>query len=112
MVYRVEELCKTPNNWNGTCIALQQCRPLYSLLTERNLSEELRDFLKQSKCGFKDDKPLVCCPNTLTPDDLPSSENNMCGVQVTDKIVGGEQTSITEFPWYVYDIIDEIIEIN
>lgn len=84
----VEEPCKTPNDWNGTCIALHKCRPLMSLLSETPISNERRDFLRRSQCGTDAGKPLVCCPTTFTVDDIENADKQ-CGVQVSDKIVGG-----------------------
>lgn len=98
-----ENACKTPDNWDGRCIVLQQCRPLYSLL-QGTLTNDQRTFLRSSQCGREGSKPLVCCPNTFTEEDLPS--NKHCGVQVSDKIVGGEDTSINELPWYVMPSIN------
>lgn len=68
------------------------------LLTEAPLSTEHRDFLRKSQCGRNGSNPLVCCPNTFTVDDL-ISDGEECGVQAADKIVGGVETSITDFPW-------------
>lgn len=63
-----------------------------------NLSTEQRTFLRKSQCGREGNNPLVCCPNTFKIEDLPP--NKFCGVQVSDKIVGGSETAINEFPWY------------
>lgn len=98
----IENSCKTPDNWDGKCIVLQQCRPLYNLLLQGSMiTMEQRTFLRNSQCGRQGSNPLVCCPNTFTIDDLPS--NKLCGVQVSDKIVGGDETSINDFPWYAFN---------
>lgn len=75
------------------------------------LTTEQRDFLRRSQCGREGTNPLVCCPNTFTLDDLPS--NKHCGIQAEDKITGGTATSISEFPWYVFNLsIKQIHSIN
>lgn len=41
----------------------------------------------------------MCCPiNRFTVNDLPP--RGKCGTQAKDRIVGGEETSISDFPWY------------
>lgn len=91
--------CETPDKWNGTCIALRECRPLYRLL-RKNLPANLRTFLRNSQCGGGDSTNIrVCCPNTFTINDLPPK----CGLEAADKIVGGEETSLGEFPWYEFN---------
>lgn len=94
---RTESPCKTPDNLNGDCIALQQCRPLYKLV-RINITTEQRTLLRSSQCGRNGDTILVCCPNTFTVNDLPSTQ--YCGKQVGNKLAGGPETSIYEFPWY------------
>lgn len=59
-----------------------------SLLSETPISNERRDFLRRSQCGTDAGKPLVCCPTTFTVDDIENADKQ-CGVQVSDKIVGG-----------------------
>lgn len=107
----IEKPCKTPDNWNGTCIVLQECRPLFNLFLG-SLSTEQIDFLRKSQCGSIGDNPLVCCPITFTVADLMS--NLRCGLQEADKIMGGVATTIREFPWYAYDlnVISPNIETN
>lgn len=71
---------------------------------------EARTYLQQNICIFN--QPWVCCPRsvprTTTPiTPLASKRNGLlpvapaCGVESTDKIVGGDITRIDEFPWLV-----------
>lgn len=53
-----ESPCTTPDNLNGTCVKLQQCASLFSLLTPP-VSEKSRQFLRQSQCGLEGWNPLV-----------------------------------------------------
>ncbi|CAD6992754.1 unnamed protein product [Ceratitis capitata] len=56
--------CKTPNGKPGTCILLQQCKKLYSLvMTQQPLHDVNRIYLTQSQCGYLYGKVLICCPN-------------------------------------------------
>lgn len=97
----IETPWKTPDNWNGHCIVIQQCRPIYDILAGPLTTEE-RNFLRKSQCGHDGTNPLVCCPNTFTVNDLPAGQQ--CGSSVGDKIVGGEIASIDEFPWYELNV--------
>lgn len=78
-----------------------------------------RELLRLSRCGFNNNNPLVnsnqtvffisycgchetlyfqvCCRSGLFISDLPAP--GKCGVQAKDRIVGGEETNIQDFPW-------------
>lgn len=100
--------CTTPNNLDGNCIVLQQCGPLYSLLSGGTPTMEQRAFLRNSQCGRQGNSILVCCPpKPFTMADLPQT----CGEQVEDKVFGGEETNINELPWYVSNLLIEIVGI-
>lgn len=55
----------------------------------------------------------MCCPDTNRPNTNEQSANRnkfrvedlpppgRCGNQVADKIVGGEETGIYQYPWYL-----------
>lgn len=62
--------CITPDNQAGECIAIQQCRPLYSPLLNRHVSKSLtneeRDFLRQSQCDIDNYTPRVQTFNYYT----------------------------------------------
>lgn len=92
--------CRTPDNWNGTCIGLRECRPLLRLL-RKDLPTNVRTFLRNSQCEGDGTNIRVCCPDTLTINELPAPPQ--CGLEATDKIVGGLTTSIGEFPWYGFN---------
>lgn len=82
---------------------MEQCRPLNKLAQSDDLSDEQQEFLSKSVCSRGGEPFYVCCPHTFTIDDLPSGKQ--CGAQVTDKIVGGEKAALSEFPWYVFDLL-------
>lgn len=76
-------------------------------------------ILRNYQCGVEDGKVKVCCPNSTTiaslasfisiPNDPPdiTNHNNFnllpmatCGpLPNDDKILGGDNTSLYEFPW-------------
>ncbi|KAF2891880.1 hypothetical protein ILUMI_14316 [Ignelater luminosus] len=109
-------VCITPNNEKATCIPVSSCHVIKSAILTRNSSA--LDFAKQSQCGY-DTKPLVCCGSagysvpTIIFDSSQSSSNkivpmkhrllpdrNACGIQDhDDRIYGGQNTTLDEFPW-------------
>lgn len=63
---------------------------------------EDKEYLTRSQCGYRDEQPLVCCTklsekplNKLLP--YPGE----CGQDLEDRIYGGTETKINEFPWMV-----------
>lgn len=40
----------------------------------------------------------VCCSISFTEIDLPAP-GQLCGTQAKDRIVGGEETNIQDYPW-------------
>lgn len=86
-------------------------------------SSESRYFLEASYCGFQGE---VCCPiqyrlqqppkpqfqnqpnqpirngednNVGTNSNAMERARKVCGIQVTPRIINGENTKLTEFPW-------------
>lgn len=107
--------CSDPNNRNGLCQPIRSCDSILRLLTPP-LSPQVRDFLRRSQCKFENGQPWVCCPDSVAapisrPGNTGSSSGGSggsklpsapdCGIQAADRIVGGEPTSIDEFPWLV-----------
>ncbi|XP_019847201.2 serine protease easter [Bactrocera dorsalis] len=131
--------CLTPSAMPGSCINLEECRYLYELVLDPNLSQNDRRYLRSSQCGYKNGKVLICCPPnyrklsaTTTPRPAPadtamvfpesvalkttatttSSRVNIkannsqllpnfpqCGNMLENRIYGGTETAIDEFPW-------------
>jgi Regulatory CLIP domain of proteinases len=100
--------CNTPANESGTCISIKQCPHLLQMLKVKPLTEQQKQFLHNSQCGFIDNVAYVCCatPKPVVvhqqgPTDgvklLP--DLTICGGSTSDRIVGGERTKIDEFPW-------------
>lgn len=89
------------------------------MATAKPVSSETRSFLKKSQCGFLNRVPYVCCSKNVQPIRLsiPAPQKPMpnwykklkaklpqspqCGRDVQDRIFGGKETDIDEFPWMV-----------
>ncbi|XP_053671281.1 CLIP domain-containing serine protease B4-like [Anopheles nili] len=115
--------CLTPDQKDGTCVMVAQCPLVRQLLNKPLLTTNDVRFLESSRCGVIDRKALVCCqqpdsptstvsPTVATPPAASGPVENRlsveqkrrllpddCGVQYTDRIIGGERTKIDEYPW-------------
>lgn len=118
--------CVNPQNYRGQCVPIQLCDYLVNIV-RTNQSPEARNFLSKSQCGYNGYTTFVCCPQitqlqpqpnqnsqatrapvvmqklimrpqTVTQSLLPKPPS--CGVDVEDRIFGGTQTTIFEFPWF------------
>ncbi|XP_028895834.2 serine protease easter isoform X1 [Zeugodacus cucurbitae] len=58
--------CITPNGRPGSCVILQHCKKLYTLLINQPLHDVNRLYLSQSQCGYLNGKVLICCPDQNT----------------------------------------------
>jgi Regulatory CLIP domain of proteinases/Trypsin len=103
-------VCQTPNRQPGVCISVFNCNSAYQLLLKKkSMTLEELEFLKQSQCGFENRSPLVCCASGATPVEskqknqaihanlLPTFEK--CGASLSDRIVGGRNAKVDEYPW-------------
>lgn len=78
---------------------MNSCDSLYKLVSKDVITEDVRiALIKSSQCAQAKNQVIICCPirtglRSLLPD------VGLCGVNALDKIVGGVNTSITEFPW-------------
>lgn len=116
--------CKTPVNELGSCVLVAECNFIRQVLQKPILGQNDIRFIEASRCGIKDKKALVCCakpsgsppagssppvtqPVTSRIDQADSNvdkrsllpKSPVCGVQYSDRIVGGERTKIDEYPW-------------
>lgn len=120
--------CVDPNSNSGSCLPLDSCKAVKDK-TVRPISPETAKFLRGSQCHFKEGVPWVCCrpsynigisetstskniteptvkPESTLEDLIQQKVNKKlifkapsCGDVSTDKIVGGEETALDEFPW-------------
>lgn len=121
-IYIETDYCLTPDSLPGQCIFLRSCSVLSALFQKRTLSQNDRQYLSASQCGFQDNKPLVCCkaendvPRPIFKTQLNSQQTErqshskqsstgllpkpgVCGFDASDRIFGGERTKIDEYPW-------------
>lgn len=116
-IQETNQPCRNPNNQNGVCIAFRSCNSLVGMLQADPYNQRVREFLRQSQCGFVGSEPYVCCPSNApsqatnppvrpppTPAITQGSASKLpkapdCGVDAGDRIFGGEETKIDEFPW-------------
>lgn len=102
---QAQDVCVSPDQKTGRCILLRSCGSLFTLIKKKPLLQEDRTFLSQSQCGWskQENHPLVCCSDPLeTPIRVGGSllpAVGVCGIQTSDRIVGGVNTKIDEFPW-------------
>ncbi|CAG9769234.1 unnamed protein product [Ceutorhynchus assimilis] len=63
------QYCQTPNGERAHCVSIYNCPIFLNRILNMNVSSlnenEIR-FLKESKCGDKDNNYIVCCGNDLT----------------------------------------------
>ncbi|XP_049283463.1 CLIP domain-containing serine protease 14D-like [Anopheles funestus] len=117
--------CRTPDQKGGICVTVAQCPLVRRLLNQPLLTANIVRFLEASRCGIVDKRVLVCCeaPENIVPatTNAPpvqtqpppsgptgnrfSYEEQLrllpaeCGIQYTDRIIGGERAQIDEYPW-------------
>ncbi|RZC38819.1 serine protease easter-like, partial [Asbolus verrucosus] len=71
--FELRSSCTTPNGETARCVSIHSCPILYDAVTTQNRQQIL--FLRESQCGYGSD-PLE-----------------------GDRILDGQVTSLTEFPW-------------
>uniref|UniRef100_U5ESH9 CLIP domain-containing serine protease n=1 Tax=Corethrella appendiculata TaxID=1370023 RepID=U5ESH9_9DIPT len=120
--------CRTPHRKPGRCISIKTCYHIVNFLKNRILTENEMNFMTASQCvGGVGKRPHICCgiadedkfiesnpdkaqTSTLPPFNpekvgdgkaniLPDPLNNECGVSLGNRIYGGTNTEIDEFPW-------------
>lgn len=103
--------CITPNQERALCIHLEQCTYLFNLVKKKPLLNDDKTFLQRSQCGSNNGKVLICCPERQIGAGLPEAPTTQtrvgvnlpqpgtCGNVISNKIYGGNQTKIDEYPW-------------
>uniref|UniRef100_A0AAG5DI48 CLIP domain-containing serine protease n=1 Tax=Anopheles atroparvus TaxID=41427 RepID=A0AAG5DI48_ANOAO len=87
--------CTTPGGVPGRCVPVRECEYVREILRRQAHYTNDTEYVGKLRCGIRPGRlPLVCCPR-LKNDDL-------CGpVHFPERIIGGEESSIVEFPWMV-----------
>ncbi|XP_017040017.1 spaetzle-processing enzyme [Drosophila ficusphila] len=105
----------------GQCVHITDCPFLANLLASGTKDPAQRTLLSKSQCGLDNrveglmNRILVCCPHSEQKDKeeprttevegqqpgnlLPGSD--VCGFLFADRIFGGTNTSLWEYPWMV-----------
>ncbi|XP_055323307.1 serine protease easter-like isoform X2 [Sitodiplosis mosellana] len=71
---------------------------LNMVLTFNTLSIFDKEFVRSSQCENNGPVTKVCC-NTSVFKESDFPQPGVCGTQFKERIVGGEETTITDFPW-------------
>ncbi|EDW38974.1 GL13652 [Drosophila persimilis] len=105
----------------GFCVHIESCPFLFTILNTDKTTPAQRTLLSRSQCGLDNrreglvNRILVCCPvskragqltnvHTAAEEHLPGNVlpgNETCGIHFADRIVGGHNTTLSEFPWMV-----------
>lgn len=95
--------CSNPNNESGWCVPLRACKALRDIYSKPVVTFQESSFLTSSRCGMDGRVPLVCCVSpdstTISTTSAPPSMAESCGLDYSDRIWGGNETDLDEFPW-------------
>ena len=115
-----QDRCTSPRNRPGVCINIYNCGVVLDILQrEMPVSTATRNYLNSLKCGFEGTNPKVCCEQQITATPSPTTEQpatgippdvsnhpnlglvnaDTCGPSTAEKVVGGNQTNIFDYPW-------------
>uniref|UniRef100_U5EHU2 CLIP domain-containing serine protease n=1 Tax=Corethrella appendiculata TaxID=1370023 RepID=U5EHU2_9DIPT len=101
------DACTDAKRQSGSCILARECPQVVAIVTNSFSSPADRDFIVQSKCGELNGSQMVCCagiPSSSGGDGVANRhsllpEPGECGVFLKNRIVGGEITHISDYPW-------------
>ena len=115
--------CTTPRNRPGVCVIVYNCQAVIDILEKQKpLSMENLNYLNSLQCGFEGKNPKVCCEQQMTATPLPTTTEepattipdppdvanhpnlglvnaDTCGESAAQKLFGGNQTNIFDYPW-------------
>lgn len=85
--------CVNPVGQSGQCISIRGCEQLMKIYKKGVISPLESKFIERSQCGVSAEKgALVCCASMLP-------KPPKCGMDMSDRIYGGQKTALDEFPW-------------
>ncbi|XP_013108340.1 serine protease grass [Stomoxys calcitrans] len=134
-----QNACLTPNLERGLCVPYKECRYIIdlSLRYPNGLPSNERDYVFQSRCSSNNEPLRLCCTipaNVVAPTPTKASEPDQelnpnadflsqlnpegyaildslsCGQVQGDKVAGGTETGLYEYPWMAllsYDAPDD-----
>ncbi|XP_053669193.1 CLIP domain-containing serine protease B4-like [Anopheles marshallii] len=91
------ESCVNPVGESGKCILFRDCQPLVNIYNKPINTPQDTEFLTQSRCGMLKRNTLMCCAASSLSTLIPTFPH--CGMQISDRVLGGQPTQIDEFPW-------------
>ncbi|XP_053671282.1 CLIP domain-containing serine protease B4-like [Anopheles nili] len=91
--------CVNPAGQPGKCILFRECQPLLTIYNKPVNTPDDTQFLTESRCGVFQRKTLVCCAGVKEKEETTLPEPPNCGIQLSDRLIGGQPTKIDEFPW-------------
>ncbi|CAG5030908.1 unnamed protein product [Parnassius apollo] len=105
--------CLTPNGYEGKCISLNACPHLNSMM-QLPISYAAKTFLQNSRCNGPTELSVCCGPPPTTTGTTvtrlgectpsaapPDPRSECCGIDGgnNNRIVGGNETAIDQYPW-------------
>lgn len=103
--------CTDGDHAQGVCVPIKECDLIVALLRRGNFTDADREYLKKADCGLHEGYRLVCCPLPRNKGDHSSRTVHLepmqvelppvgkCGIQLDDRIFGGQIANIEAFPW-------------
>lgn len=100
--------CTTPDSHAGSCQLLADCPSLLEVSQSRPLRIIDIEFLRKSQCNSVNNHTVFCCTdptlrgrslNRNAPSEVLLPEPGICGSSTQNRIVGGEEAGLDEFPW-------------
>lgn len=108
--------CVTPERKPGTCVGLYSCKHIVNML--RAPTKDDIEYVKKTVCNGPEEQSVCCGPPPETKPKLPSPrgrcsdsltafpperDSRCCGIESAagNKIIGGKDTYIDEYPWLV-----------
>lgn len=86
----------------GQCVSVNLCRNILKLFKNRTAIPPAQlTYIRQSVCHLPNVKYAVCCQ--LDEIEKPASGMSLlpthCGTTTADRVAGGDETGVFEFPW-------------
>uniref|UniRef100_A0A1L8DQA5 CLIP domain-containing serine protease n=1 Tax=Nyssomyia neivai TaxID=330878 RepID=A0A1L8DQA5_9DIPT len=104
-------ICITPDGQAGVCVDIKECKSLYAILTNQDITDADKTFLRDRHCGFVNGTAAVCCDLETKRDTrsvstvnnlLPKPEEGKCGRETSKhRLLGGQLAQLDEYPWMV-----------
>lgn len=122
-------MCHDAKNAEGFCMPMNKCEHYANLREKQPITNETIAYVRNSQCGYENKIRWFCCPSvdateasnkstimllkaSLETTAEPTTATTIkqlkglpktpsCGLDISDKIFGGKETALNEFPWMV-----------